>query len=79
MAELYRPSNGTEGEGFMSRWCGRCERDAAFRRDPDRHDGCRIAADAMAYDVTDPEYPREWIRTESGPRCTAFVAEKSDG
>jgi len=27
----YRPSNGTEGDIFMSRFCARCERDRAFQ------------------------------------------------
>jgi hypothetical protein len=75
MAELrlYRPSNGSEGEGFEEQWCERCERDVAFRANDEGY-GCLILARALAHDITDPEYPREWCQDEAGtPRCTAFV------
>ena len=69
--EPYRPSNGTEGAIFMSRWCDRCERDRDFR-DNDG-DSCPIAAATMIYRRTDPEYPKEWREDgPEGPRCTAF-------
>lgn len=61
----FRPSNGTEGHGFIGEWCCNCERD----RDGD----CKIVAATFAYDVDDPEYPKEWVEDERGPRCTAFV------
>lgn len=63
--EKYRPSNGTEGEGFISAWCCKCERDI--------NDDCPIVAATFCYDVDDPEYPKEWVRDKSGPRCSAFV------
>jgi hypothetical protein len=70
-AEPYRPSTGTEGADFMSRWCYRCERDRAFREDDG--DSCPIAAATMVYGVNDPAYPKEWREDgPSGPRCTAF-------
>jgi hypothetical protein len=57
----------------MEDWCGRCKRDQAFR--DDAGDSCPIAANTMAYSITDPEYPREWRQDgPSGPRCTAFEA-----
>lgn len=62
--DLYRPSNGTEGDWFMSHWCDRCSRS---------HGSCDILTATMAYDVTDPEYPREWREDERGPLCTAFA------
>ncbi len=70
--ELFRPHCGSAGADFMNAWCGRCQLDAAFR---DGTGGsCRIAADTMRFDVTDPEYPREWRQDgPQGPRCTAFV------
>lgn len=74
MIELYRPSCGTEGADFMSRWCCRCVRDKAFREEDG--DSCPIAAATMIYHIDQPEYPREWREDgPSGPRCTAFVAE----
>lgn len=69
--EKYRPSNGTEGEMFMSRWCAKCERAAAFRED--RGDSCPIVDDVMAYDEDHESYPTEWQIGEDGqPKCTAF-------
>ncbi len=68
----FRPSCGFMGADFMNDWCGRCERDKAFRED--RGDSCTIAADTMCFNITDPEYPVEWRQDgPSGPRCTAFV------
>lgn len=29
----------------------------------------------MAYDTDDEEYPKDWIVTDDGPRCTAFVPD----
>lgn len=77
--EPYRPSNGTEGEIFMSNWCERCKKDAAHRRDPDAGKGCRIIVYMMGFHIGDKEYPRQIVQTagvpweERNPRCTAFV------
>lgn len=69
----YQPSNGTEGEMFMHMWCSGCERDRAFREDPDNNDGCEIAANVMAYRVSDPKYPAEWrYDAEGTPKCSAW-------
>jgi hypothetical protein len=67
MSELYRPSNGTEGECFKGAFCEKCTKD-----DPDNDSFCDIIAETMAYGVDDPEYPREWVYGENGPECTAF-------
>lgn len=67
----YRPSNGSEGIYFMSRFCDRCQRDAAYR--DGTGDSCPIAAATMAFKITDPDYPTEWVQDDSGPRCTAFA------
>lgn len=67
--EKYRPSNGTEGDGFMSRHCYQCKHD----------DGgigetvCEIIGDTMAYDVDDEQYPDAWRYDAKGcPTCTKF-------
>lgn len=74
----YRPSNGFEGMDFMDRFCERCRRDAAFQAG--EGDSCEIAAATMAFDVDDPEYPKEWVTCETlGPRCTAFEPMEDDG
>jgi hypothetical protein len=56
---LYRPSNGTEGEGFMAAWCARCQRDQASRDDPGGFDGCEIIGRTMALAIDHADYPRE--------------------
>ena len=70
----YRPSNGIEGRDFMSSYCDRCARDAAYR--DGTGDSCPIAARSIGCLVDDPEYPTEWTHTSVGePTCTAFEAE----
>ena len=69
MTEKYQPSNGTEGDWFMARFCHHCHHES-FDNDIDNH--CDIIALTMLLKVTDDDYPKEWIRDENGPRCTAF-------
>ena len=74
--EKYRPSNGTEGEGFISAWCGKCERSGGPGKPCDAgHEliGCSIVGRTMAFDIEDTEYPVEWVLGKDGPECTAFV------
>lgn len=73
----YRPSNGTEGEGFMARFCERCVRDRAARQG-NPADGCEIIVATMCLQVDDPDYPTEWIVDDMGPRCTAFKLDEGD-
>lgn len=73
----YRPSNGLEGELFYGHWCGRCVHD--------RNEDCPILAATLAYQVGDPNYPKEWVEEidlddidfNSEPRCTAFYDEET--
>jgi hypothetical protein len=75
----YQPSNGTEGEIFISSWCGECARDKSAREgvditECDDNEVCRIIGNTFAYRVDDPEYPIEWQYDKDGqPCCTAFV------
>lgn len=69
----YQPSNGSEGEYFMARWCNHCARDEAFQANPDEADGCEIAGMTMCLHVDNPSYPKEWRYADDGqPQCTAF-------
>lgn len=71
--ELYQPSNGTEGECFMSQWCANCTADANFDPVTGAGEGCEILASTMISGVDDDDYPRQWRSDgEKGPRCTAF-------
>lgn len=65
MPKLYRPSNGTEGEWFMSQWCERCVKDRPSKP-------CSIIGRTMGLETTEKGYPREWVTDDDGPRCTAF-------
>lgn len=74
----YRPSNGTEGEIFFEGWCSKCWHDREVRRDPENYaEGCPLIANSMAFNIGDPEYPKEWkYHDETGePTCTKFRAE----
>ena len=75
MSKPYRPSNGTEGEGFYAAWCAKCQHERYMRTNPERARGCQILVRTMAYDVDDPKYPPEWIVGPDGPECTAFTPE----
>lgn len=64
--EKYRPSNGSEGDDFTSRFCDIC-------KNGNGDTGCDIQNRTMAFDLSDPEYPSEWVYGLTGnPICTAF-------
>ena len=64
----YRPSNGTEGEIFIGHFCEHCRKDLV-------NEGCKIQLRTMAFDIDEPEYPREWVYGADGkPTFTAFVS-----
>ena len=66
MSEKYRPSNGTEGDYFMSQFCFRCTKE----------DGCEIVGKALVFNEDEPHYPDEWTWDGDGkPTCTAFQKE----
>lgn len=72
----YRPSNGTEGMSFIERQCGDCVHDKEQRETGEN--GCSIIAAAMAFDIEDAEYPKEWvIDKDYGPMCTNYCYEKN--
>lgn len=63
---LWRPSNGSQGDSFMANFCEKCRNDT-----PDHP--CRILTATMAFNINDPEYPKEWCYVDDRPTCTAFV------
>lgn len=71
MSKLYRPSNGTEGEYFMSEHCYQCIHD-----NPNydaKAPRCDIMTMTMFMSVDEPGYPKEWCYGEDGkPTCTKF-------
>jgi hypothetical protein len=78
----YRPSNGSEGDGFEARFCDLCVRDAELRKeDPDFSKACPIHTAAIALDPEDAEYPKEWVEDlddagrGASARCSAYVPD----
>lgn len=67
----YRPSNGTEGEMFMEKFCRRCQLGDPVETNGD---GCDILLNTMIFDLGDDGYPEEWTHDFAGrPQCTAFL------
>lgn len=72
MSDSYKPSNGSDGDGFMGSHCDRCARD---RFNPETGTGrsCAILLRVLCFDRDDPHYPHEWTYDAAGrPTCTAF-------
>lgn len=69
----YRPSNGTEGDWFMSKFCSNCIY-GKYEHTGDINDNpCEIANRAWLFDLSDEGYPEEWIYGHDGkPTCTTF-------
>jgi hypothetical protein len=64
MTRPYRPSNGSEGDGFREAFCARCQKQKR----------CTILLRMMAFKVTDAKYPSQCVYDDAGsPTCTAFV------
>lgn len=69
----YQPSNGTEGEIFMDKFCNRCKREKFTHTLNDDDAKCPILTQTMVVSVQDEQYPTEWIYDEhDNPTCTAF-------
>ena len=64
--KLYRPASGTEGEHFFQKFCYKCQYDKDFKNP------CDIIILSMCYDLTDKEYPKEWILENNQPKCLKF-------
>ena len=72
MSKLYRPSNGSEGSWFESKFCDRCQ-----NKDYESQQYCVIHDGALLFGTKDPEYPVEWCYSENGnPICTEFKEVK---
>lgn len=68
----YRPSNGTEGDIFMSEWCFQCANDS-------EESPCRILGRVLGNSIGDPAYPSEWhYDADEIPVCSAFVENGLD-
>lgn len=59
----YMPSNGSEGDAFMARWCENCAND--------KDDTCDILTLAMCESTVE-----QWIYKDGKPCCTAYRSEE---
>ena len=66
----YRPSNSTEGEIFESEWCSKCKKEDELYLTGEG--GCEILGRALAFMTDNLEYPKEWVRIDGMPQCSAF-------
>lgn len=71
MFEPYTPDE-EEADVFMAQYCGHCIKDAGYRAG---YMGCPLIEEELVFGSR-PEYPKEWVRDENGPRCLAFEEEK---
>jgi hypothetical protein len=79
--EKWRPSNGSDGDVFMSMNCHKCAfgefiRQGMYFDDAEENERCEIVGKTFLCDVYDDEYPSEWqIGKDGQPTCTAFHPE----
>lgn len=65
--QKYRPSNGTEGDLFMSEYCWRCQLETH----------CTIPGKTALYQIEADDYPAQWqIGSDGQPTCTEFLKRK---
>lgn len=63
----YRPAKGETGDAFQALMCGRCRRDAG--------EGVTCTLLIRGLLLKDAQlFPGEWVESDAGPSCTAFVA-----
>jgi len=61
----YRPSNGTEGMGFVEVWCDRCIK---MSIDPNAKKQCSFFLRSQI----DYDHNGKWFEIDGVPTCTAF-------
>lgn len=71
--QKYRPSNGTEGVGFMENFCYHCIHEKWSHTQNDADLKCDILSRTMYLNTDDHRYPEEWQYDENNhPICTAY-------
>lgn len=69
----YRPSNGTEGMGFVECYCSNCIHEKFMHTNNHNDKKCDIFSRTLMHSIDEPEYPKEWIYDEEGkPTCTSY-------
>jgi hypothetical protein len=69
----YRPGNSDEGFWFIGEFCENCIH-GKYEHTQDLDDNpCEILSRSFLSDITDKDYPPEWIYDDNGkPTCLAF-------
>jgi hypothetical protein len=60
----YMPSNGTDGEGFISTWCETCSKDTGIRGGKTH---CPILGKSLR-----GEQPKQWVYIADNPTCISY-------
>jgi hypothetical protein len=70
----YRPSNGTEGENFTTKFCEKCCNSGIDPEDAEGFITCRIHYKTLCFDADDTRYPKQWVEEDDGknPQCLQF-------
>lgn len=70
----YRPSNGTEGEMFLSAFCEHCIHERFLNTQKDGDKKCGILDKMILLDTDHKNYPEELTYDSSGfAVCTAYI------
>lgn len=69
----YRPSNGSEGECFIGKFCENCIHEKFIHTQNMDDKKCNILTHSMCFGTDDAEYPKEWMYDENDrPTCTNY-------
>jgi|ERR1700748_274899 len=71
--QKYRPSNWSEGDWFINKWCRNCIHGKYEHTHKSEDPPCKILSYSIVYELNDKEYPSEWVFGDDGkPKCTAW-------
>jgi hypothetical protein len=73
MNKKYRPSNGTEGDQFINRFCDHCAYEKFIHTSNSNDLKCEILSKSLLYNINEAEYPEEWqYNSRNKPICTQY-------
>jgi hypothetical protein len=75
--KLYQPSNGTEGDYFMEKYCDNCYHESG-RGNESPEGSCPILISTMFYDIKDDKYPNQWRYVDGKETCIAFFDRRKE-
>ena len=71
--KLYRPSNGSEGDWFINKYCNNCIHGKYEHTGDIQDKPCDILSSSFCYGIEDEKYPKEWQYDENNkPCCTNY-------